>query len=112
MAPRLMHRRWSGIVPTMKISLEEVRRVAALAHLELDAATDERLRSHLDQILAYMDQLNRLDTADVTPALGVTEEGKTYRDDCRSSGLTADEALANAPDAGAGHFKVPRVMSP
>ena len=94
----------------MKITLDEVRRVAALAHLELDAATEERLRANLDQILDYMETLNRLDTSSVAPALGVTEEGRRYRDDRQAAGLTIEEALSNAPDAGAGHFKVPRVI--
>lgn len=94
----------------MKISMEEVRRVAALAHLELDSGTVERLRSNLDQILGYVEKLNEIDTTAVAPALGVTEQGSGYRDDREDPGFTPDEALANAPDSGQGHFKVPRVI--
>jgi len=94
----------------MKITREEVRRVAALAHLELDSALEERLRSNLDQILGYVGKLDEIDTAAVEPALGVTEERETYREDLELPGLPADEALANAPESGGGHFKVPRVI--
>jgi aspartyl-tRNA(Asn)/glutamyl-tRNA(Gln) amidotransferase subunit C len=94
----------------MKLTLDEVRRVARLAHLELDQRSEERLRGSLDQILRYMEKLNELDTSDVPPALGVTEEGSERRDDVEEPGLSSEEALANAPDSGQGHFKVPRVI--
>ena len=99
-----------GIVPSMKMTAEEVRRVALLAHLELDPAAEERLRATLDQILHYMEKLNKIDTSEVAPALGVIDEEVTYRSDVPEPGLSSGEALANAPDSGQGHFKVPRVM--
>jgi len=98
------------IVRRMKITPEEVRRVAVLAHLEMDSGTEERLRESLDQILGYMEQLEGVDTSSVEPALGVTEEGDALRADREVSGVSTDEALRNAPEAGDGHFKVPRVM--
>jgi aspartyl-tRNA(Asn)/glutamyl-tRNA(Gln) amidotransferase subunit C len=94
----------------MKITLDEVRRVAALAHLELDSALEERLRANLDQILGYVGKLDEIDTAAVEPALGVTEQRVTYREDRELPGLPAEEALANAPESNEGHFKVPRVI--
>ncbi len=94
----------------MKITLEEVRRVAALAHLDLDAASSERLRSNLDQILDYVEKLNEVDTSSVEPALAVTEQFESFREDREEPGLPAEEALANAPESGDGHFKVPRVI--
>jgi len=94
----------------MKLTLEEVRRVALLAHLELDPPAEGRLRASLDQILHYIEKLNELDTSEVAPALGVTEEGAEYRDDVQEPSLSTEQALANAPDSGQGHFKVPRVI--
>jgi aspartyl-tRNA(Asn)/glutamyl-tRNA(Gln) amidotransferase subunit C len=94
----------------MKIALEEVRRVAALAHLELDESGAERLRAHLDQILGYVEKLDEVDTSEVEPALGVTDRPDGYREDRERPCLPADEALANAPESGEGHFKVPRVI--
>jgi aspartyl-tRNA(Asn)/glutamyl-tRNA(Gln) amidotransferase subunit C len=94
----------------MKITLDEVRRVASLAHLEVDVADADRLRANLDQVLYYVDQLDEVDTSMITPALGVTEEGQSSREDRGAPALEREDALANAPESGEGHFKVPRVI--
>ena len=94
----------------MKITLEEVRRVASLAHLELEEDDQERLRGDLEQILAYVEKLNELDTAGVPPAIGTTSAGAGLREDRAGGSLAPDEALANAPESGQGHFKVPRIL--
>lgn len=97
----------------MKITESEVRYVADLANLKLTAEELERFTRELDQILAYMDKLNELDTAGVEPMAQVlydAEETATLRDDVEREPLGNEAALANAPLAGAGYFKVPRVI--
>ncbi len=94
----------------MKIDLEEVRRVAALAHLALDADREEALRLDLDRILEYVEKLNEIDTSGVGPASEPARGDTALRADGRGSSLDPEEALANAPEAGDGHFKVPRVL--
>lgn len=54
----------------MKITSEDVLRVAELAHLELTAAEVETFRGQLDSILEYVEKLNQLDTANVEPMAG------------------------------------------
>ncbi len=51
----------------MKISKEDVLKVAALANLELSDAEVETYRGHLDDILTYIDKLNEIDTSGVEP---------------------------------------------
>jgi len=94
----------------MRITLEEVRRITTLAHIRTDAATCERLRTNLDQILAYVEKLNEVDTEDVPPAPGLTGEPLPARDDRPGACLGVEEALSNAPESGHGCFKVPRVL--
>ena len=95
----------------MKITLEEVSRVAHLAHLRFSDAELERLRGQLDQILGYIDKLNELKTDGVDPATGgATGLVAPMRDDRLGPTLTLEEALSNAPESGRGHFKVPRVI--
>ncbi|HKY34178.1 MAG TPA: Asp-tRNA(Asn)/Glu-tRNA(Gln) amidotransferase subunit GatC [Candidatus Polarisedimenticolia bacterium] len=95
----------------MKITLDEVKRIAALAQLDLTAADLERMRGQLDQILRYVDHLAELDTTGVEPAEGlVAGGGPPLREDEPAPCLPPDEALANAPESGAGHFKVPKVI--
>lgn len=97
----------------MKITEEQVRYVADLANLRLTADEIRRLRADLDEILAHMDKLNELDTAGVEPMAQVlyeAEETATLRDDAERPVLGTDVALANAPQSGAGYFKVPKVI--
>lgn len=92
----------------------DVRKIAKLAHLEI---TDEEVALYTPQmanIVAYVEQLNELDTSDVEPMLGgLTDEGKataTTRSDAPHESLGQKKALDQAPSAVAGHFQVPKVL--
>lgn len=97
----------------MKITEKEVRYVAGLANLELTGEEIARLSKDLDEILGHMDTLNELDTSNVQPMAQVlydAEETATLREDRERPPLGNGPALANAPLAGAGYFKVPKVI--
>lgn len=97
----------------MKITDQEVRFVAALAHLELSGEEVQRMTHDLDEILAHMDRLRELDTSGVPPMAQVLHPGaenSTLREDEPREPLSHEEAMANAPAAGVGCFKVPRVI--
>jgi len=97
----------------MKITEEEVRYVADLANLKLTDAETARMRNELDAILTHMDKLNELDTSAVEPMTQVLFEAgetATLRDDEERVTLSNKEAVSNAAIAGAGFFKVPRVI--
>ncbi len=92
----------------------DVRKVAKLAHLEI---TDEEVAIYTPQmnnIVAYVEQLNELDTSNVEPMLGgLTPEGEAtnaIRADVPHESLGQDKALNQAPSSGAGHFQVPKVL--
>ncbi|MCL4401129.1 MAG: Asp-tRNA(Asn)/Glu-tRNA(Gln) amidotransferase subunit GatC [Acidobacteria bacterium] len=97
----------------MKITEQEVRYVAGLANLRLSDEEVDRMGADLDEILAHMDKLNELDTTGVTPMAQVlfeTGETATLRQDLPVPPLGQKNALANAPQPGAGCFKVPKVI--
>lgn len=97
----------------MKITEKEVRYVAALANLDLSDAEVARMQVDLDGILEHMDRLNEIDTTGVDPMAQVlfeAEETATLREDTPRPPLGSEAALANAPDPGAGYFKVPQVI--
>jgi len=97
----------------MKITEDQVRYVADLAHLRLSDAEVERMAREMDAILTHMDKLNELDTAGVAPMAQVlydAEETATLREDVERPCFSNDRALSNAPLAGNGFFKVPRVI--
>jgi len=97
----------------VKISEKEVRYVAGLANLYLTDAEVAKFGADLDEILTHMDKLNEIDTADVEPMAQVlypAEATATLRPDTPLLPLGNREALANAPQPGAGYFKVPKVI--
>jgi aspartyl-tRNA(Asn)/glutamyl-tRNA(Gln) amidotransferase subunit C len=97
----------------VKITEQEVRRVAELANLALSDEEIARMTHDLDGILSHIDKLNELDTASVEPMAQVlydAEETATLREDRERPPLSNADALANAPASGAGYFKVPKVI--
>ncbi len=97
----------------MKLTEEEVRRVADLANLALTDDEIARMAHDLDGILTHIDKLNELDTDGVEPMAQVlydAGETATLREDLERPTLDNTTALANAPQAGAGYFKVPKVI--
>ena len=93
-----------------KIMLAEVEHVARLARLALDADEKERMRSQLDAILGYVEQLRRVDTAGVEPTAHVLPLVNVMRDDEVRPSYPVDAMLQNAPDAHEGQFRVPRIL--
>jgi aspartyl-tRNA(Asn)/glutamyl-tRNA(Gln) amidotransferase subunit C len=97
----------------VKITESEVRDVADLANLKLTDSEIARLAKDLDEILTHMDALNEIDTSAVEPMTQVlyqSEETATLRADEIIPPLGSEAALANAPLAGAGYYKVPKVI--
>ena len=97
----------------MKITEDEVRYVADLANLKLTEEEVRKFQGDLDEILVHIDRLKEIDTSQVEPMAQVlyeAEETATLRPDRDRPGLGSHVALANAPLAGSGYFKVPEVI--
>jgi aspartyl-tRNA(Asn)/glutamyl-tRNA(Gln) amidotransferase subunit C len=97
----------------VKITESEVRDVADLANLNLSDSEIIRLAKDLDEILTHMDALSEIDTSTVEPMAQVlyqSEETATLRADEIIPPIGNEAALANAPLAGAGYYKVPKVI--
>jgi aspartyl-tRNA(Asn)/glutamyl-tRNA(Gln) amidotransferase subunit C len=98
----------------MPITESDVEKVAQLAHLEITPAELKIFAPQMAEIVAYVEQLNALDTSNVEPAIGgFTPEGEatdSSREDAIIPSLGQKIALAEAPDAASGHFRVPKVL--
>ena len=94
----------------MKITVEDVRHVAALARLDLSAAEEEKLVAELGAILGYVEALAELDTEGVPPTAHVLDVGPAFRDDEVRNGPEVDALLENAPDRWQGFFRVPKII--
>jgi aspartyl-tRNA(Asn)/glutamyl-tRNA(Gln) amidotransferase subunit C len=91
----------------MAISRDEVLHVAALAQLALSEEEIERLTSELDKILDAVGVVAELDLADVPPTSHPLDLVNVWAEDVPHESLSLDDALANAPDAVEGAFRVP-----
>jgi aspartyl-tRNA(Asn)/glutamyl-tRNA(Gln) amidotransferase subunit C len=98
----------------MKISREDVLRVAELAHLDLSEAELEMYRAQVDEILEYIGKLNELDTANVEPMAQVLADDQTadatLREDIVVPCAVAVDILKQAPDPETPYFRVPKVI--
>ncbi len=97
----------------MKITEAEVRYVAELANLTLTNEEVKKFGADLDEILEHIGKLNEADTTGVEPMTQVLYEAgetATLRPDVPVPPLGNATGLANAPQPGAGYFKVPRVI--
>lgn len=94
----------------LALSEQEVRHVARLARLRLDAREVEGLARDLNRVLEYMRQLNELDTESVEPTWQVVPQAAPLRADVLAPSLPVDAALANAPEVVEGMFAVPRII--
>ena len=98
----------------MPITEADIKKIAQLAHLEISDDEVKLFAPQISEIVNYVEQLNEIDTSSVEPALGgLTPEGEATasdRNDEVQPSLGQSVALDQAPDAAAGHFRVPKVL--
>jgi aspartyl-tRNA(Asn)/glutamyl-tRNA(Gln) amidotransferase subunit C len=101
----------------MKISREEVIRVAELAHLGLSPEEIDAYRDQLDGILTYIDKLKELDVTNIQPMTQVLYTGSSsqeshpeLRADTPRPCDVSDAVLAQASDSQKPFFRVPKVI--
>ena len=94
----------------MKISKEEVLKVAALARLDLEETSLEPFAEQISTILDYVDTLKNVDTEGVPATSHAISLTNAFREDEPREHLGRDRALANAPEKEDGAFTVPRII--
>ena len=98
----------------MSISRAEVVKIADLAKLYFSEEELEAFTVQFQHILDYIEQLKRVDVEDIEPTSHVSLtpdfEKHIFREDAVKPSLPVEESLANAPDPGSGHFRVPKVI--
>ena len=95
-------------MPTL--SRKDVEHVAHLARLGLSDEELARLEGQLNHILDQYAILAELDTEQIPPTAQTIELENILREDTVRPGLTATEALANAPLRSGDHFSVPPII--
>jgi aspartyl-tRNA(Asn)/glutamyl-tRNA(Gln) amidotransferase subunit C len=101
------------------VTIDDVRRVAELANLELTPEEEPCMQRDLNAILGHIAQLNELDTVGV-PAMAQVGEmlgggaqqsyGETLREDIVRLSVDRAKVMAAAPQTDGRFFKVPKVI--
>jgi aspartyl-tRNA(Asn)/glutamyl-tRNA(Gln) amidotransferase subunit C len=98
---------------TARVTVEDVERVAELAHLKLTSDETGHMLKDLNAILDYVAELNELDTSGVEPLSHVSElsavTGEPRPDTLRPS-LDRAAVMPEAPESNGAFFKVPKVI--
>lgn len=94
----------------MSVDKETVRRIAKLARLALEEDRVEPMMNELNQILAWVQQLEEADVAGVAPMTSVIAQRLKLREDVVTEGGDAAAVTSNAPLAEDHFFVVPKVV--
>jgi aspartyl-tRNA(Asn)/glutamyl-tRNA(Gln) amidotransferase subunit C len=94
----------------MSLSLDDVRKVALLARLELSDDELQRQTEHLNSLMAQFEMLQQLDVEGIEPTSHSIPLFNVLREDEVLPSLTREEVLANAPESRDGYFIVPRIL--
>ncbi len=94
----------------MSIDRDTVVRIARLSRIAMEDDALEPMADELNGILAWVEQLDEVDTEGVEPMTGAIAAALPQRDDEAQAGAPTDDLLANAPETDEGFFVVPRVV--
>ncbi|MGB1547034.1 MAG: Asp-tRNA(Asn)/Glu-tRNA(Gln) amidotransferase subunit GatC [Alphaproteobacteria bacterium] len=94
----------------MSLDKATVAGIASLARIEVDEEELEELAGELSKILDFVEQLEEVDTKDVEAMASAAAMELRRRADEVTDGNLRDKILANAPEATAGFFTVPKVV--
>lgn len=94
----------------MTINEALIDQLAHLARLEFEPAAKAEITNDLNRILAFVEQLNEVDTDGVEPLIYLVDEPNLIRDDAPRLDISQDDALQNAPKHDSDYFRVPKVI--
>tara|TARA_B100000700_G_C14703681_1_gene695701 strand:+ start:452 stop:739 length:288 start_codon:yes stop_codon:yes gene_type:complete len=93
-----------------KISSSDVRKVAKLARLELPEDQIVTYTKQLEDILSYVDQLQKIDTKNVPPTSRAVEVVNAMREDSVEVNCSREDILNQAPHREGDFFRVPKIL--
>jgi len=94
----------------MGIDKDTVKYVANLARLSLTPKEQALFANQLNDILSYMEKLNKLDTGKTRPMSHAVSMGNVFREDVVRDSLPNNGALQSAPEKEPPFFKVPKII--
>jgi aspartyl-tRNA(Asn)/glutamyl-tRNA(Gln) amidotransferase subunit C len=94
----------------MKVEVATVRRLAELSKLSFSDNEEKDMVDGLNEMIAFVDKLKEMDTANVEPLVFMTEETNVLREDVVEAPISQADALRNAPSKDMYYFRVPKVI--
>lgn len=94
----------------MTIDPALIDNLAKLARLRFDESEKEAIRGDLEKMVAFVEQLQSVDTTGVDPLLFISDARNVLREDIVQGSVDRSAALAGAPLADGHFFKVPKVI--
>ena len=94
----------------MQVDEATVRRIARLARIRITDEEAKALEGELSGILAWVEQLDAVNTDNVPPMTRVADMKLKKRADEVTDGEKADDIIANAPMTEDHYFVVPKVV--
>jgi aspartyl-tRNA(Asn)/glutamyl-tRNA(Gln) amidotransferase subunit C len=92
------------------ITRDEVAHLAHLARIDLTDAELDHLAPQLAVILESVASVSKVAAEDIPPTSHAVPLTNVFRDDELRPGLSAEAALAGAPEVEDGRFRVPRIL--
>ncbi len=94
----------------MSLTLDDVRRIARLARLDISAAEADKTRDQLNGILSFIEQLQSVDTTGIEPMAHAVDVVQRLRPDAATEADRREAFQAIAPETEAGLYLVPKVI--
>lgn len=94
----------------MSVDKKEIIKIANLAKLKFNDDEVEKFTGQFNEILAYMEKLNEINTDNVEPLSHPLEVSNVMREDELKKSVDTNDALRNAPDKDENYFFVPKVI--
>jgi aspartyl-tRNA(Asn)/glutamyl-tRNA(Gln) amidotransferase subunit C len=94
----------------MQIDKNTIRKLAHLSRLEFDEEQEQKMVESLNNIIAWVDKLNEVDTTGIEPLTHLTQEINSFREDVALPPLEHEKGLLNAPKRDKDYFRVPKVV--
>jgi aspartyl-tRNA(Asn)/glutamyl-tRNA(Gln) amidotransferase subunit C len=94
----------------MSVDQATVRRIAHLARIKVEDEEVPHLQGELNAILAFVEELAKVDVEGVEPMTSVVSMPMKKREDIITDGGIAEKIVANAPAAEDHFFRVPKVV--
>lgn len=94
----------------MAVDNETVKRVAFLSRLKVEDNKTEAVKEEFNKILAWIEELNEINTENIEPLISVNDIELRLREDNVTAGNCKDDILKNAPSAEYDYFAVPKVV--